>query len=429
MPSPPTVLTTDRTVQVLIPREGTRYAVCDTKVKGLDVRVMPKGDGRKIWTLRYRAAGQQRRMKLGLYPQMSLAEAREQAQHVLARVRQGTDPRADQRASREAAQEAKRAATLEARSTVEALCAAYIKEHAKPTKRTWRDDQSKINSEILPRWGQRRVAAITRRDCDLLVRGIAARPAPIYANRVAALLQRLFRFAVDAYLVPVNVANKLKKPGIEFASRSEEQREVKPYSNDEIRALWAATEPLDAAPRALYRLGLMTGQRPSEILGMGWAEIRVEKGDHWWAIPASRTKNKRVHRVFLSALAVDALSQIPRTGDEPRVFAGWRGKRQVAALNAVVFAGVRARSKPRHAMRDTVATGLAACRVAVNDVSHVLNHSVGLRVTQGYQAYRFDAEKRAALELWDRELRRILTGQDDQAEAGTVVSFTGRRRS
>ena len=428
MPSPPTVLTTDRTVQMLIPREGTRYAVRDKKVKGLDVRVMPKGDGRKIWTLRFRAAGEQRRMKLGLYPQMSLAEARQQAELVLSRVRQGSDPRADQRAARVAALDAKRTAALEARSTVETLCAAYIEQHAKPHKRTWRDDQSKIASEILPQWGRRQVAAITRRDCDLLVRAIAARPAPIYANRVAALLQRLFRFAVDEYLVPVNVATKLRKPGIEFSSRSEEQREVKPYSKDEIRVLWAATEPLAAAPRALYRLGLITGQRPSEIAGMGWAEISVEKDEHWWTIPASRTKNKRVHRVFLSALALDALSQIPRMGDEPRVFAGWRGKRQLAALNAVVFARVRARSKPRHAMRDTVATGLAACRVAVNDVSHVLNHSVGLRVTQGYQAYRFDAEKRVALEIWDRELRHILTGQDYQAEAGAVVPFTGRRR-
>jgi len=413
---------------MLIPREGTRYAVRDKKVKGLDVRVMPKGDGRKIWTLRFRAAGEQRRMKLGLYPQMSLAEARQQAELVLSRVRQGSDPRADQRAARVAALDAKRTAALEARSTVEAVCAAYIEQHAKPHKRTWRDDQSKIASEILPQWGRRQVAAITRRDCDLLVRAIAARPAPIYANRVAALLQRLFRFAVDEYLVPVNVATKLRKPGIEFSSRSEEQREGKPYSKDEIRVLWAATEPLAAAPRALYRLGLITGQRPSEIAGMGWAEISVEKDEHWWTIPASRTKNKRVHRVFLSALALDTLSQIPRMGNEPRVFAGWRGKRQVAALNAVVFARVRARSKPRHAMRDTVATGLAACRVAVNDVSHVLNHSVGLRVTQGYQAYRFDAEKRIALEVWDRELRRILTGQDDQAEAGAVVPFTGRRR-
>jgi integrase len=413
---------------MLIPREGTRYAVRDKKVKGLDVRVMPKGDGRKIWTLRFRAAGEQRRMKLGLYPQMSLAEARQQAEMVLSRVRQGSDPRADQRAARVAALDAKRTAALEARSTVEALCAAYIEQHAKPHKRTWRDDQSKIASEILPQWGRRQVAAITRRDCDLLVRAIAARPAPIYANRVAALLQRLFRFAVDEYLVPVNVATKLRKPGIEFSSRSEEHREVKPYSKDEIRVLWAATEPLAAAPRALYRLGLITGQRPSEIAGMGWAEISVEKDEHWWTIPASRTKNKRVHRVFLSALALDTLSQIPRMGDEPRVFAGWRGKRQLAALNAVVFSRVRARSKPRHAMRDTVATGLAACRVAVNDVSHVLNHSVGLRVTQGYQAYRFDAEKRVALETWDRELRRILTGQDDQADPGAVVPFTGRRR-
>ena len=146
---------------------------------------------------------------------------------------------------------------------------------------------------------------------------------------------------------------------------------------------------------------------------MVWDEL---SGD-WWTIPAARTKNKKAHRVYLTAAALKVLEDVPRVADEPRVFAGFRGKRQLAELNSKVFDGIRERSKPRHAMRDTVATGMAAAGVQVDDVSHVLNHSVGLRVTAGYNAYAYDREKQIALSAWGRELARILAGAEQPLAA------------
>ena len=87
---------------------------------------------------------------------------------------------------------------------------------------------------------------------------------------------------------------------------------------------------------------------------------------------------------------------------------GFRGKRQLAALNVEVFAAVRRREKPRHAMRDTVATRMAAAGVPVEDISRVLNHAVGLRVTAGYNAYGYDTEKRNALTAWATALGKLV---------------------
>ncbi|HTM30481.1 MAG TPA: integrase arm-type DNA-binding domain-containing protein, partial [Vicinamibacterales bacterium] len=200
-----TTITTAKSIDTFKPR-AARYAVKDSEVAGLDLRVYP--DGRKVWTLRYRADGRQRRLKLGEYGpnRIGLAEARTRANKELRKVDGGTDPQAERLEAKRAAAEAKRAEERAKRDNIDALCEAYIERHAKVRKRTWRDDQSKINTEIKPALKGRPVTSITRRDCRALVQAIADRPAPIYANRVAALLSRLFRFAVDEELIKANIA-------------------------------------------------------------------------------------------------------------------------------------------------------------------------------------------------------------------------------
>ena len=333
------------------------------KVPGLELRVHP--DGARVWSLRYRVTGTQRRLKLGAYPRLTLAAARRRAQHELRKVDGGVDPQAERQALRRAEQTAKA-------NSIAALCDAYIARHAKPKKRTWRDDQSKIQCEILPHWKGLAVTSVTRRDCRQLVQAIADRGAPILANRVAALLSRLFRLAVDDEIIPANPAGHLPKPGVEAQARPSRDRDEKPYTADEIRAIWQTTEALAAAPRAIYRLALITGQRPSEISNMEWCEL----DGSWWNLPGRRTKNRQDHRVYLPRMALDALCAVARIEEEPRVFAGYRGKRQLAAINTQVFATVRRREKPRHALRDTVATGLAESGVSVEHIARVLEPCV-----------------------------------------------------
>lgn len=390
------ILTNVQSVDGLSPR-ADRYVVRDGTVRGLELRINP--DGVKTWTLRYRnIAREQRRLKLGVYPRLTLSKARETANRLLRDVDAGHDPQAAREAVRAQAAQAKK-------DSIDALCADYLERHAKIRKRTWRADQHKIDRVILPAWKGRPVTAITRRDCRELVQAIADRGAPIQANRVAALLSRVFRFAVDEETIPANIAAQLPKPGVEVTARPEGDREVKPYDDDEIRTIWAATARQPLAVRALYRLGLITGQRPGEVGDLAWSEI----DGAWWTIPAHRAKNGRSHRVYLTALARKELALVPQ--HDALVFAGYRGKRQLAALNTEVFAEVRRREMPRHAMRDTVATRLDDAGVAVENISRVLNHAVGLRVTAGYNAYSYDAEKRRALETWARALERIVTAK------------------
>jgi integrase len=399
-------ITTDKTIATLTPR-ADRYIVPDAKVSGLELRIHP--DGEKVWSLRYRVNGQQRRLKLGTYKRLGLAKARSRATAELRKVDGGMDPQAERQAQRQAIERAKQ-------DSIEALCDDYITRHAKPKKRTWRADQGLLKNKILSRWKGRPVSSITRRDCLQLIQDIAE-DAPIVANRAIALLSRVFRFAVDHELLTVNPAAHLPKPGVEYGARPEGDVDPKPYDEDEIRGIWVATETLDAAPRALYRLGLLTGQRPSEISDLSWSEIEGS----WWTIPGRRAKNGREHRMFLVQNALDELARVPCIDDEPFIFAGYRGKRQLATINTQVFAHVRRRQNPRHAMRDTVATGLAAAGVAIEDIAKILNHSYGPRVTAGYNAYAYDKEKRLAMGKWERRLKAIVEPQTDTAAPKVVA--------
>jgi integrase len=165
---------------------------------------------------------------------------------------------------------------------------------------------------------------------------------------------------------------------------------------------------------------LLTGQRPTEISDLAWSEI----DGAWWTIPGSRTKNGRTHRVFLTPLALAALQAVPRVDDEPHVFVNYRGKRQQAAINAVAFAGVRGRRNPKHALRHTVATGLAALGVTAEHVARVLNHTYGPKVTGNYNAYGYDKEKRLALGKWERRIKAIVDEKtDEKPHANKVVSI------
>lgn len=156
------------------PRSALRHSWRhrDPITTGLAVRVAP--DGKKTFSVRYRAGRQQRRLTLGAFPLLTLAKARKRAEAVLASVLDGEDPAAEKAEARTA-------------DTVAELALTYIDKHAKPKKKSWNNDQRILDTEVLPHWKNRLARDITRRDVRELIEDIAER-GPIFANRVRALL-------------------------------------------------------------------------------------------------------------------------------------------------------------------------------------------------------------------------------------------------
>jgi integrase len=362
----------------------------DTRKPGFGIRVSL--GGAKTWLLMYYQSGQKKRLTLGRFPAVSVADARAEATRKLGEIAKGEDPAADR-------------ARAKADPNFGELAELYLERHARIKKRprSVAEDEYMLKADLLPAWKDRKLPAIGRRDVIALLDKIVARDAPIHANRVRALISTMFNFAIGRDLIEYNPAHKVPRPAPE---RSRDRR----LSDDEVRRLWTALEAEAFKVQVAYKLALLTAARKSEILGLAWSELDLDRG--WWTLPASRSKNDEEHRIPLAPSAVALLRQIEADEKSPFVFTGGRLGRPVANPQKWIVR-IRERADLKdfrfHDLRRTAASGMTAIGVPRLVVSKLLNHAEG-GVTKVYDRNSYDKEKMAAMRKWDRHLTRMLTG-------------------
>ena len=391
---------TARAVESARPPKTGEKTVNDPAVAGLHLRITASGV--KTWAVLYRVDGRRRRLTLGRYPRLGLADARKKAQETLRDVALGEDPARAKQERRD----------VEAgKDTFGALGDRYIEEHAKPRKRSWKEDRRKLQREVPRSWRRRPASEITRRDVRELV-DAKARTAPISANRLRALLHTVFAFGLARDLVEHNPVTGTPRPGVE------RQRD-RVLTEDEIRVFWKATNPgelddtMAPAMSAFWRLRLVTAQRAVEVNTMRWSDIDLDNAV--WTIPSERSKNALAHRVPLSELALGIITSLPQF--DPYVLAGARGNRQrYEAAKFIPVDGFKG-----HDLRRTAASYMASAGVPRLHIGKVLNHAER-GVTAVYDRHGYDAEKRTALNTWAAKLGAILGSRG----VGDVVAFARR---
>ena len=339
------------------------------------------------WVLMYRHSNVKRRLTLGTYPALSLADAREQAGRALRTVQyDGADPAANKRADRGA-------------ETFEELAQEYLERHAKREKRSWRKDVQILEKDPLPRFGKRKAKDITRRDIIAMLDDIVERGAPIQANRTLEVVRKVFNWAIGRDIVQVNPCHRLPKP-------SSENQSDRVLTEAQIRGMWKAMEAEAPLTAAVFKLRLLTAQRGAEVLAMRWDQI----SDGWWTVPAEVAKNGLAHRVPLTPQAQLLLDAIrPLSADTGWVFPGVGGGRHRVAVHKA-HNRIRDRSGVSfvpHDLRRTAASHMTGMGISRLVVSKLLNH-VERGVTAVYDRHSYDQEKRAALEAWGTRLERII---------------------
>lgn len=378
---------TDRSLKAL---EAGRYQTdfWDQGLQGFGVRVSTSG--RKSFVVMYYApGGGKRRFTLGVYPALGLADARQKAKEVLYDVARGNDPHAAKQARRRA-------------ETFEELAEEYLERHARPRKKSWKEDERLIEKELLPSWRGLKVADIQRRDVIQLLDSIVGRGAPIMANRTRALISTMFTFAIGRDIVEHNPTLGVARPG------KERQRD-RVLGEHQIRALWAVLDRQPQVMAGTFKMRLLTAQRGVEVLTMRWENI---DGD-WWTIPGEHVKNGLAHRVPLSPQTRALLEELrPVTGNSGWVFASPRikGARIVAVQKAAECIAREAGIEfTPHDLRRTAASFMTSMGISRLVVAKILNH-VESGVTAVYDRHSYDAEKRQALVRWGGRLEEILSG-------------------
>ncbi len=251
--------------------------------------------GARSFILNYRnRSGRERRFTIGSFPDWDTGAARREAAELKRSIDRGGDPLGELKAHR-------------ASPTVGDLCDRFIAEYL-PRKRpsTQHTYCLQIENEIRPALGRLKVADLAFADTDGLHRTINARGTPYRANRVIALLSRMFTMAVKWQWRTDNPCR-----GIE---RNQEHKRRRYLTAAELERLTVAlAEYSDQQSANIIRLLLLTGARRGEVLAARWADF--DAGFNTWAKPGATTKQKTEHRVPLSAparqLLVDLRNQVP----------------------------------------------------------------------------------------------------------------------
>ncbi len=288
----PRIKFTDRTLRALpCPPAGERVEYFDSEQAGLRLRV--SSSGVKTFTLYRRTKhGPPERLTLGRFDDIKCEQARTEARKLVGRIADGANPA-----------EVKRAHKGE--PTFAGLFAEYVERHAKPRKRTWREDQQKYRDYLAQPLGRKKISRIARADLAAIHSAITRAGHPTVANRVKDLVSSVFGRALAWGYLDSNPAK-----GIEDNREKSRDRFLKP---GELPRLFAA---LDGEPNGNFRdyflLALLTGARRNNVVTMRWTDLDMERGE--WVIPM--TKNGEPQRVPLVPEAVAILKARQETAAE-----------------------------------------------------------------------------------------------------------------
>lgn len=398
---PSEVLTAKLVERLKAPPSG-QLEIFDSTLPGFGIRIS-KG-GRKAWVLLYRVNGRKRRLTLGAFPLVSLADARTAARAAIQAVQKGDDPALE-----------KKQKIWTQPTTFGELATEYIERYAKLRKRSWKNDETNLRLHILPEWDRRKVSAIKRADVIALVDRAEARGQPHLARQLLAVIRKLFNWSVEKSLTDSSPA-----AGIELGVKLKPR--ARTLSAAELRQLWHAWDQTEAPWGVFFKVLLLTAQRRSEVARMKWDQI----ADGVWTIPAEENKSDRPHSVPLSPQVLALLETLPRTSS--RFVFPARSSRSGDSTQAAISgfsAGTRKVNRKLaepfdwrlHDLRRTATTTLARLRFPPHVLSAVLNHSPQTTmkgVLSAYNLYQYLDEKREALQAWSDYIVENVSARTEQ---------------
>lgn len=289
-------------------------------VPGLMLQLTPSGG--KTWLLRTKVGERRREIGLGGFPAVSLAEARDKAREMRAKIEAGIDPVEERKAARAALIAMQRRGLTFAEAVDRALAARLDSFKNAKHRQQW---VNTLNAHAVPELGRMLVQDITVQDVLRVLQPLwqtRTETASRLRGRIEAVLSWATVAGHRTGENPARWAGNLKELLPKPSQVATEGRQPALQIDDAPRWFAALRERDGMGARALEYAAL-TAARSGEVRGATWAEIDLEAG--LWIIPAARMKMDREHRVALSAEAVALLKALPRYEGSDLVFPSSRG--------------------------------------------------------------------------------------------------------
>lgn len=383
---------TDSTIKTAKPGEKP-YKLADAG--GMYLEVFPNGS--RYWRLKYRHAGKEKRLALGVYPLVTLREARIKREEARRLLDAGEYPAASM-----TKREKKRASRLKAENSFENLA----REWWTNSKGRWNPDHAKrvmdsLENEVFPALGHRPITEITPPEVLDVVRTVERRGVLETASRVQQRIKSVFRFAIQTGQAAYNPSAELA--GV-LMTRKVQHREA--LSRDALPAFVKKLETYPGTPEVKHALTLLmlTFVRPGELRGARWEEFDFEA--KVWRIPAERMKMKAPHLVPLSRQALEVLETLrPLTGRFALVFPGSNDRERPISENTLNDA-IRKRlgfSATSHGFRSTASTILNEDGFRPDAIERQLAHAEQNKVRAAYHRTEYLEERTRMMQAWAKQ--------------------------
>jgi len=369
--------------------------------KGLYLEVAPNGG--KWWRLKYRIGGKEKRLSLGVYPDVSLKDARERRDEFRKQIADGIDPSHTRKAEKQSIGDQHSFETI-AREWHTKFSANWTEDHAARTL-------TRIKNDAFPWIGNKNINDITAPELLTVLRRVENRGALETAHRINQICGQVFRYAIATGRAERDPSGDLKgalpptrtkhhASIVEPKKIGELLRTINEYSGSFITSTALKLSPL------LF-------VRPGELRQAEWSEIDLEVAE--WRIPPEKMKMRALHIVPLSTQAIDLLKEIqPLTGRDKYVFPSNRSVTRPMSNNTITAAlrrlGYTKEEMTAHGFRSMASTLLNEQGWNRDAIERQLAHSEKDGVRAAYNYAQYLPERKKMMQAWADYLDGLAKG-------------------
>ena len=371
---------------------------------GLYLEIAPRGG--KWWRLKFRFEGKEKRISLGVYPDVSLKKARERREAARKLLADGVNPSDNRKAQKETQLE-KAANSLE----------VIAREWHKKQSTTWSARHSdgiikRLERDIFPWLGKKAISELTPKELLTALRRVEERGALESAHRILGNCGQIFRYAIATGRADRDITSDLRGalPGVK------------------TKHLSAITEPIKVAEllrtidgyegtlivKCALRLAPLVFVRPGELRKAEWKDIDLEIAE--WRFTVSKTNTP--HIVPLSKQSIEILEEVkPLTGNGLYVFPSQRSAKRPMSDNAVLVAfrtmGIRKEEMTGHGFRAMARTLLdEVLGIRPDFIEHQLAHAVRDPNGRAYNRTSHLEERKKMMQEWADYLDKLKEGAE-----------------
>ena len=361
-------------------------------------------DGRKYWRLRYWQVGKEKSLSIGVYPKVTLSDARKKRDELRKQLDADLDPSAERKATtlrkKLAAENSFEAVALEWHDKQKVK---WVQSHANNVKR-------QLEVGIFPFLGKRPIEQIEAPELLNAVRKIEARGAHDLAHRVLQICGQVFRYGIATGRCTRNHSADLR--GALTPNVKQHQAAVRPEElPDLLRAIAKYDEIGDRQTRLALQLLAQTFVRTNELIGAEWVEIDLDNA--LWIIPAGRMKMKTEHVVPLSTQALTMLGELKELSGGSRFIFPGRNRDKPISNNTMLFALYRLGYKGKmtgHGFRAVASTILNETGFKSDVIERQLAHCERNEVRGAYNRAEYLPERKRMMQHWSDYLESIEAG-------------------